>query len=50
MRTLRVAITALICASALVSPALPGEQISYQFESPDGPPTPGPTYPNAPSS
>jgi hypothetical protein len=51
MRTLRVTMMALICASTFVPPALAAGEISYQFEVPDGgPPTPGPTDPNAPSS
>jgi hypothetical protein len=51
MQTLRITMMALICAAALVSPALAAGQISYQFETPDGGlPTPGPTDPNAPSS
>jgi hypothetical protein len=42
---------ALICAAALVPPALAAREISYQVESPDGGlPTPGPTDPNGPSS
>jgi hypothetical protein len=42
---------ALICAAALVPPALAVREISYQVESPDGGlPTPGPTDPNGPSS
>lgn len=51
MRTLRVTIMALICAAALVPPALAAGEISYQVEIPDsGLPTPGPTDPNGPSS
>jgi hypothetical protein len=51
MRTLRVTMMVLICAAALVPPALAVGQISYRFEMPDGGlPAPGPTDPNAPSS
>lgn len=50
MRMLRVAMTALMCAAAFVPPALPAGPVSYQMDMPDGgPPTPGPTDPNAPA-
>jgi hypothetical protein len=51
MKALRVAITTLIWAAALLPSALPAGQISYQAEMQGGgPPTPGPTDPNAPSA
>jgi hypothetical protein len=51
MRTLRVVMTALICATAFVAPALQAGQPDYRLETPDsGPPTPGPTNPNGPSN
>ena len=51
MQTLRVAVTALICALALVPATQLSEQISYRLEAPNGGlSTTGPTDPNAPSS
>jgi hypothetical protein len=51
MRTLSVAIVVAMYAAAFAPPALPAGLISYQLETPNGgPPTPGPTDPNAPLS
>ncbi len=48
--TLRIAIAALIWASALLAPAA-AAPVNYEFDAPDsGSTTPGPTDPNGPSS
>jgi hypothetical protein len=48
--TLRIAIAALIWASALLAPAA-AAPVNYRVDAPDsGSTTPGPTDPNGPSS